>query len=157
MKTLYVLHDPGCGFCEKCREWLSQQPAFVELRFIAVGSAEARRRFPGLADQEADGDLVVISDEGAVYRGSSAYIMCLYALVEYREWAQRLASPALFPLARRIFHQISKHRLRLSQWFFRASSRELDERLDPEPIKSCKLVGAEVRGEATRHPASPRL
>src|SRR5215204_1562598 len=104
MKTLYVLHDPQCGFCEKCRDWLGRQPAYVELRFVPMNSAEAQRRFPGVEKHWLGEDLMDISDEGAVYRGPSAYLLCLYALVEYREWAQRLASPALLPLARRVFH-----------------------------------------------------
>src|SRR5918993_4434648 len=116
MKSLFVLYDDACGFCQRCREWLSRQPAFVELRFVRMRSAEAARRFPDLKQQGFGGDLVVISDEGAAYRGPSAYIMCLFALKEYREWAQRLAHPALLPLARQVFDFLTRHRGRISRW-----------------------------------------
>ena len=51
----------------------------------------------------SDLELVVVDDSGGVYRNGSAWIMCLYALREYREWSLRLATPALFPLARQAF------------------------------------------------------
>ena len=36
-----------------------------------------------------------MSDQGAVYRNGSAWIMCLFALEAYRDWANRLAHPLL--------------------------------------------------------------
>ena len=137
MKTLYVLHDPQCGFCESCRSWLSRQAAFVELRFVPMHSATAARRFPGLRELGSGEDLIVISDEGAVYQVPSAYLMCLYALKEYREWALRLAEPALLPLARRVFLQVSKQRERISRWFFDKTPQQIADHLGPEPAPSC--------------------
>ena len=58
----------------------------------------------------------MVSDEGHIYRDSSAWIMCLYALEDYREWSLRLASPALRPFARQAFAFVSKHRSSISQW-----------------------------------------
>jgi len=52
-------------------------------------------RFPGIDALKPGEQLLVISDEGAVYRGAHAWIMCLWALENYREHAQRLAHPAL--------------------------------------------------------------
>ena len=116
MKKLTVLYDPGCGFCRFCREWLENQPAYLEMEFLPAGSKAVILRFPLL---EHDGDideLVVISDEGGVYRGDRAWIMCLYALKEYREWALQLTGPRLRPLARRVFQMISSNRTRISHW-----------------------------------------
>ena len=100
MKCLYVLFDADCELCVRCRNWLAQQPAFVPLVFIAFQSDEAQRRFPGIDALKPGEQLLVISDEGAVYRGAHAWIMCLWALENYREHAQRLAHPALLPLAK---------------------------------------------------------
>ena len=97
MKTLYVLYDDDCALCRRCRRWLSAQPAFLELRFLPLGAAETECRVPGIAQYRPSEQLLVISDEGAVYQGSHAWIMCLYALREYREWSQRLAGPLLLP------------------------------------------------------------
>lgn len=135
MKCLYVLYDAECGFCEKCRDWLIRQPKFVELRFIPMQSEEVLHRFPGIENLGLGQDLLVISDQGAVYRDSSAWIMCLYALVEYREWSQRLAHPVLRPLARRLFVTLSNNRKRISH-FLHWSPEQLKEHLEPGPI-SC--------------------
>ena len=138
MKTLFVLHDGECAFCQQCREWLSRQPAFVELRFIAMQSPEVTRRFPGLEKHGLGEDLLVVSDEDAVYRGTSAWVMCLYALVEYREWAERLTHPALLPFARRAFLLLSKQRGRLSKWFVHGDPEEVKKRLEAEIGASCE-------------------
>src|SRR5262249_26293478 len=70
-----------------------------------------------------------VSDEGGVYRSGHAWIMCLYALEDYREWALRLAQPGLFPLARQAFALLTKQRGRISRWLKLASEAEIAETL----------------------------
>ena len=121
MNRLYVLYDGECALCHRCRHWLMRQEAFVELTFIPLQSPDVRRRFPGLLEWDQldlSEKLVVISDEGAVYQGHHAWIMCLWALRDYREWADRLATPALMPLARRACETVSQHRITLSRFLF---------------------------------------
>jgi predicted DCC family thiol-disulfide oxidoreductase YuxK len=139
VKALHVLYDQECDICQRCRQWLLRQEAFVELRFIALQSPEVARRFPGLRewpDLDLSEKLVVISDEGMVYQGQNAWIMCLYALQDYREWAQRLAHPALRPLARRVCETVSRNRLLLSR-FLKAPIEELRHQLTQLPSESC--------------------
>ena len=96
-KALYVLFDQECALCQRCRQWLMRQEAFIELRFIPLQSPEVARRFPGLRewpDLDLREKLVVISDEGPVYQGQNAWIMCLYALKHYREGPAPCASRA---------------------------------------------------------------
>ncbi len=139
MQTLYVLFDAQCGLCRQCRRWLERQPAFIELRFIALQSPEAACRFPGIEEFKPAEQLVVVSDEGLVYQGSHAWIMCLYALREYREWSQRLASPALLPWARRVCELVSENRLPLSAWFRGGMSDDaLGGELAGRPSGPCK-------------------
>jgi predicted DCC family thiol-disulfide oxidoreductase YuxK len=114
MKRLTVLYDASCGFCIGCRHWLERQPKLIALAFVPCQSAEARSRFPKLAERAEE--LVVVSDDGGVYRGAKAFLMCLYALEDYREWSLRLAQPALLPIARRAFEQLSHNRKDLSRW-----------------------------------------
>ena len=89
MRSLTVLYDARCGLCSNARRWLEGQPQIVPLELLAADSAEARRRFPSLAETEPE-ELVVVTDEGDVYRGSHAWIVCLWALRDYRELADRL-------------------------------------------------------------------
>ncbi len=129
MKCLYVLFDAECALCQRCREWLARQPAYIRLIFIPLQSPELPRRFPGIETFNPTQQLVVISDEGAVYRGASAWIMCLYATRNYREWSQRLSAPALLPWARRVCELLSHHRLTFSRALARKSPAEIRARL----------------------------
>ena len=96
-----------------------KQAAFVPLVFIALQSAEAQKRFSGIDSLKPNEQLLVISDDGFVYRGASAWIMCLWALQNYREHAQRLAHPVLLPLAQIVCELLSRNRFYLSDALFR--------------------------------------
>ena len=116
MRLLSVLYDPTCGFCVRCRHWLESQPKLVELEFLPAGSRTAARLFPSLVTSGRPEELIVVDDEGGVYRGADAWVMCLYALHDYREWSLRLAQPAWRPWARAVFEWVSRRRGVLSRW-----------------------------------------
>ena len=86
-------------------------------------------RFPGIETLRAGEQLLVISEEGAVYRGAYAWIMCLYALRKYRAHSFRLAHPALLPWARRACELLSAHRYSVSRWLRSSDDRELTQQL----------------------------
>ena len=138
MQTLYVLFDARCVLCRQCRRWLERQPCYLELRFLPLGSEEVACRFPGIEQFHPREQLVVVTDEGAVYQGSHAWIMCLYALKEYREWSQRLANPALLPLARRVCELVSDNRLSISRWFRRMDDTQLNDALAAHRLGPCE-------------------
>ena len=134
MNKLTVLYDAECGFCVRCRWWLVHQPKFVEMDFCPAGSAEAQRRFPELSAPGAVEELLVVDDEGGVYRGAQAWLMCLWALVEFREYAEWLSQPALLPLARGAFAMVSSSRKKISEWLGLEPEAEMIEemrRADP--------------------------
>jgi predicted DCC family thiol-disulfide oxidoreductase YuxK len=97
-----VLFDEGCPLCRTARRWLSRQDQLVPLHFVPAGSAAARSRFPGLDHEATLRELTVIADDGAYYLGDSAWLACLWALSGHRATAERLSSPRLLPVARRI-------------------------------------------------------
>lgn len=143
MQKIYVLFDSSCEFCWRCRGWMQQQAALLEIEFIAAKSPAALELFPDLSaatscktGEACRGDeLIVVSDDGGVYRGPQAFILCLYALEEYREWSERLAHPALLPLARRAFEALSRNRGLLSAWLRHGGQPYLAERLrDPDTL-----------------------
>ena len=141
MQKLFILYDERCGLCRWARRWLERQPAFLELEFLPADHEETRRRFPALASQGRPDELVVVSDEGGVYRGGSAWVMVLYALRDYREWSLRLGSTALLPLARPMFQLLSTHRGALSRWLrLDADDATLQACLQSEAAASCELV-----------------
>ena len=141
MQCLYVLFDDRCGLCRWARRWAEGQSTYLPLVFVAAGSDAALRMFPGVSKPGVPEELIVVSDEGHVYRADAAWIMCLYALTEYREWSSRLATPALRPLARRAFALVSKQRTRIYHWLA-MSDDETAERLKRVVVAPCEYTQA---------------
>ncbi len=139
MQRLTILYDARCGLCSWARRWARRQPAFVELIFLAADSPEARRRFPDLARPDEPEELVVVSDEGGVYRSDDAWIMCLYALEDFREWSLRLAVPSLRPLARQAFALVSRSRRSISHWLGLMPDAELVDTLSRIEAPACRM------------------
>jgi predicted DCC family thiol-disulfide oxidoreductase YuxK len=111
-RVLTVLFDPACGLCQRCRAWMEGQASYVVLDFVACTGAEARSRFgdiPWLGNE-----LVVVGDRGEVWVGPAAFLTCLWALVDWREWSYRLAAPAFAPLVERFFVMLSTRRKSLT-------------------------------------------
>ena len=108
MRALTVLYDPECGLCRRAHEWLALQAKIVELD-------EARKRYPQLNHELTKQDLTVIGENGDVYFGPKAWLMVLWALARYREWAYRLSSPELLPTTKRVVSAISQNRYQISR------------------------------------------
>ncbi len=155
MEYLYVLYDARCGLCSWARRWLLRQPMLIDLRFIPAGSPLAARLFPGLGRPgDPPEELVVVNDQGGVYREDSAWIMCLFALEDYREWANRLAHPLLRPLARQAFSLLSRQRSKISRWLSLASEVEIAQTLCQVIEPPCALPQSSAGRPAGPVPAS---
>jgi predicted DCC family thiol-disulfide oxidoreductase YuxK len=137
MRRLYVLYDADCGLCSRIRRWVEEQPTFVELEFMAAQSTRARRWFPTLVKPGEPEELIVVSDEGGVYREDGSWIMVLYALEQYRTWAFRLSRPALLPHARAAFNLLTQNRKKLSNWLGLVSDGDLAEALRGVTVPRC--------------------
>jgi len=135
MKALYVMYDPHCGLCTEVRDWLWAQPAYLDLRLLAADSDDARWKFPSLPV----GELAVVSDEGEVWLGDHAFIICLWALREFRGWARRLSTPMLRPLARQAFAAVSRNRGSVSTLLGMKSEAELKNHLKEVTIPACPI------------------
>ena len=114
MKALIIFYDARCGLCSRFRRWMEAQPAWVRLVFVPYDSDEARKLCPPIDSMRAAEEIVVMADDGRIWQGSSAWVTCLWALYDYREWSSRLASPALQGAVRKIVHWISGNRIGLS-------------------------------------------
>ena len=111
MRTLTVLYDASCELCLRCREWMESQRSFIALEFVASVSDEAKSRFGAVPSSGAE--LVVVADDGRVWVGSAAFVVCLWALGDWREWSYRFAAPELAPIAERFFRVLSAKRRKL--------------------------------------------
>lgn len=95
-----MLYDENCGLCRRFKEWLAAQRQLVRLEFVAAGSANARHMFPALDHAATLREVTVVADDGSVYVGDRAWIVCLWATYEHRHNAVRLARPSMRPIAR---------------------------------------------------------
>jgi predicted DCC family thiol-disulfide oxidoreductase YuxK len=115
VRRLTVLYDAQCGLCRRARFWLASRPAYVELLFLPAGSPAARERFPRLDVAATLKELHVVADDGRVWSGASAWVMCLWALRETRGLALTLAGPARRALAQRMVACLADNRYALSE------------------------------------------
>jgi len=139
MQKLYVLYDPKCELCCRLKDWLVEQRSWIGLEVVPAGSHEARKMFPELGRIAGQNDLAVISDEGAVYLNDRAWIMVLYALEEYCDWAARLTHPLLMPLARQAYAALSRNRHSLSRWLSSSEPETIAAELRNVELGPCAL------------------
>jgi predicted DCC family thiol-disulfide oxidoreductase YuxK len=132
--SITILYDAACGLCTLAKDWIRKQPPLVGIEFLAAGSAEARRAFPQLPARE----LAVIADTGEVWLGNRAWIVCLWALREYRDLAFRLTSPALLLMSREAFSAVSRNRLALSSLLRLRTGREIEQQLRRVVVPRCQ-------------------
>lgn len=110
VRRLTVLYDADCPLCAFLRDWLMRQRQLVPLDLVPAGSAEARRRFPRLDHTATFEEITVVADGGQVYRGPAAWVVCLWALRQYRPMAHRLGTPAGAVFARGAVIAASRYR-----------------------------------------------
>jgi predicted DCC family thiol-disulfide oxidoreductase YuxK len=121
MRRLTVLYDANCGVCRRARSWLEGQAKYVPMEFIAAGSDEARERYPALDHARTLADLTVVGDDRDVYHGANGWLVSLWALRGYREWALRAAASPIGRAAVRGFvDRIARNRYGLSELLGRA-------------------------------------
>jgi predicted DCC family thiol-disulfide oxidoreductase YuxK len=144
MEKLYVLYDPRCELCNRLKDWLLIQRSWLDLCVVPAGSEQARKMFPELEQIASVNDLAVISDDGQVFLNDRAWIMTMYALEEYREWAKRLAHPLLLPLARQAFASISRNRYAISRWLQAGSPEAIAGELRKVVLEPCALPAETV-------------
>ncbi|WP_405998995.1 thiol-disulfide oxidoreductase DCC family protein [Streptomyces sp. NBC_00829] len=110
VRSLTVLYDARCPLCVHLRNWLLRQPQLVPLDLVPAGSDEARHRYPHLDHAMTLREITVIGDLGQIYTGPAAWIVCLWALAEYRPKAHWLATPAGQPFVRVTMLAAAKYR-----------------------------------------------
>ena len=93
MRYLTVLYDENCGFCRRAGRWLRAHNQLVWLDLVPAGSDAARRRFPVLDHDATFKKITVIADNGDVYTGDDAWLVCLWSLRAWRPLAVSMSRP----------------------------------------------------------------
>lgn len=146
MRKLYVLYDEDCGFCRRVQRWLIEQRQYVTLIPLARQSIAARQMFAPVIDSAGDDEMVVVSDTGQVWRGTHAYLVCMWALRRTRKWSYRLARPSLRPLVRGAFATLARNRLALSKLLGVSNDRALADELRRREPPRCTAVSGTTTG-----------
>lgn len=115
-----ILYDERCAFCLRCRDWLATQPCLVRVELLAAGSPAARERYGSVPWRGSE--LVVTDEQGQVWVGPAAFLMCLWVTAHYRSWAYLFSRPGWSSHAERFFLHVSKRRDRWGAWFGRPGS-----------------------------------
>lgn len=110
VRRLTVLYDRNCRLCAFAAAWLARQRQLVPLDLVPAGSAGARSRFPELDHDSTAEEVTVVADGGQVYRGDSAWVVCLWALADHRALSHTLTTPAGRRLARAAVLGAAKYR-----------------------------------------------
>ncbi len=134
MEKIWIVYDSHSRLCVKFRWWMVERPKFAEMEFLPAGMSDALRLLPDLPPEAAAEEVVVVSDEGGVYLGTSAWLMCLWGLEDFREGTERLASPRLLPLVRKAAAMALRDPGRLSSLLASAPEEEIAEALALEPV-----------------------
>jgi predicted DCC family thiol-disulfide oxidoreductase YuxK len=129
-----IVFDATCGLCTRAKEWIGRQEPLIGISFIASGSPDARAKFPQLPADE----LAIIANTGEVWLGDRAWIVCLWALREYRDLAFKLTSPLLLMLAREAFSVVSGNRHAVSRMLGLRSQREIEQQLRKVVVPRCQ-------------------
>lgn len=156
MERLYVLYDPKCELCCRLKNWILVQRSWLGIAVVEQGSEKAKRLFPDLDRVATKQDLAVISDEGAVYLNDRAWIMVMYAMVDYRDWAARLTHPLLMPLARQAFAALSKNRHFISSMLSPENTDALAAELRKVELEPCALPSGNAGGTPAPHVSTVR-
>lgn len=105
---LTVIYDPDCELCRRCKGWMISQPQLVPILFTEATNPAvlswAGRSVP------VGKELVVVSETGLTWSGADAFLVCLWALKDYRTLANTLQRRGLSHVARKLFLGISHGR-----------------------------------------------
>jgi predicted DCC family thiol-disulfide oxidoreductase YuxK len=111
-QRLTVIYDDRCELCIRCSRWLAVQQTHVEMRFLPSSDPAVYDRYGDLPWFRIE--LMVVTDDGVAWVGSSAFIMCLWATLRYNRTSYRLSGRTLAPVAERFFHMVSSNRSMVS-------------------------------------------
>ncbi|MFK7739706.1 MAG: thiol-disulfide oxidoreductase DCC family protein [Planctomycetota bacterium] len=103
---LTVWFDGDCGLCKRIAGWLRKQPKYVTIHCVPAQHAATDQGCP-LDTKALLDNVTVVASDGAVYRGTNAWLTVLWALRNYRRWSLRMSKDRWRPWAEDLFASIS--------------------------------------------------
>ena len=138
-KCLDVYYDDRCSVCSSFINWLSLQPYACNVNFVSYQSARAEEWFRGLSDGEPERSLAVRNDSGGMYRGDAAWVQCMLGCLNYGEIGERLTSPMLSAVAKKVCHLAADDEFALKDLFSNSTDDEIVSQLAELPLSRCEV------------------
>jgi predicted DCC family thiol-disulfide oxidoreductase YuxK len=107
--SLVVWFDGDCGFCRRVASWLQTQETLVPVQLVAAQRARDAGCPIDLASLLAQ--LTVTASDGAVYRGTNAWIVVLWALAQLPGARAALRDAAMAAVGRASVRCDRRHRV----------------------------------------------
>lgn len=137
LQFIEVYYDGHCGMCCTFHEWVNQQARAIDVRFIPYQDKRAEEWFPGVHQLEPEREMIVRTDQNAIYRGAEGWVLCLLSCEKYQGIARKLASPRLLPFAQKVCHALAARRRTISKIIFTRKEREVATMLHKMPEAEC--------------------
>ncbi|MDB9741293.1 DUF393 domain-containing protein [Akkermansiaceae bacterium] len=138
INKIEVFYDGHCGMCCTFHEWLNKQKRAFEVEFIPYQSDRAIEVFPEIETLDPDKEMIVRTDDGEIYQGAEAWVICLHSGKKYQGIADKMASPALLPMAKKTCNILAANRLKLSGLLFKKKDQEVAEHLHEMEGPDCE-------------------
>ena len=110
LTQLEIIYDDRCALCQRCAAKLTTEPAYIKLKPISRTHAANHHQYKHLMQNIGQDEMVAVGNDGSVYRGEKAYLMCLWATRRWRKLSIRLSRPALRGAVRSACHLIARSR-----------------------------------------------
>ena len=133
-----VFYDGRCGMCCSFHEWINRQPRAYEIGFVPYQSEVAEKIFPGIGTLDPAREMIVRTDEGEIFRGAEAWVLCLNSCENYQMAARKLAGPRVLPVAIHACRVLAANRHALSNVFFRSKDKKVRAELHRMKTKACE-------------------
>ncbi len=138
-KSLDVYYDDRCAVCSSFISWLSLEPYVCNINFVSYQSARAEEWFRSLSEDEAERTLAVRNDSGGMYRGDAAWVQCMLGCLNYAAIGERLNSPALIAVAKKVCHLAASDEDSLIKLFSQADDEEILSELAQHQLAQCEI------------------
>ena len=121
-------------------EWLRLQPYVCSVNFVSYQSACAEEWFRSLLVSEPERSLAVRNDSGGMYRGDAAWVQCMLGCLNYGAIGERLVSPMLSTVAKKVCHLAANDEDALRLLFSNASDEDIVAELTSLPVPRCEVA-----------------
>jgi len=117
--NLDIFYDGQCGMCCTFHEWVNEQERAFQVNFIPYQDPQAYDIFPGLKELDPEKEMIVRTDQGELFHGAEAWVLCLFSCEHHQAKARKLGGKMLLPVAIKACNLLAANRKRLSRVFFR--------------------------------------